>query len=147
MTPKPERSPKYDESLAPTPIEHVEILGEVYSHRAEHRSTAKRRRGKGRVKTSLEIEAYPEPEAVIDETLDVVQERIEDEFEESNIGKLEKMQPEQSVLVAMSQATDALPESGADVKDDVRNQTRSRGTRKKRSVTIENSDCPNSSKA
>jgi alpha-L-rhamnosidase len=145
--PKPERSPKYDESLAPTPIEHVEILGEVYSHRAEHRSTAKRRRGKGRVKTSLEIEAYPEPEAVIDETLDVVQERIEDEFEESNIDKLEKMQPEQSVLVAMSQATDALPESGADVKDDVRNQTRSRGTRKKRSVTIENSDCPNSSKA
>jgi alpha-L-rhamnosidase len=49
VVPRPERAPRYDESLAPEPIEHVEILGELYSRARRRRDALDRRRGKTRI--------------------------------------------------------------------------------------------------
>lgn len=94
MAPKPERSPKYDESLAPTPIEHVEVLGEVYSRRSQRRSTANRRRGKSRAENALEVEVAPQPEVDIDEVLDIVQEG----FEEPSVVEVETKEAKAEVM-------------------------------------------------
>ncbi len=76
VVPRPEKPPKMAESLAPVAIDHVEVLGEVYS-RWPRRERGIRRRGKARLAGMRDVAGAPAAAEVEDEVVEAAEELME----------------------------------------------------------------------